>query len=262
MTTVQEVADRYLCRAGLVVGLLARMGYNSTPRTSLPPSVLADFDALWGDKIRAARAGSQSAPKPAESEAEAAVPPRVGRDRYKLAQQVMRVAHERVGAGRDAQGNREKRLLPDPGLVHAIDLTGTRDGDPWRGEVVTGATHFFGGAMNSGPTAACGRPHMRAVLGDEFVPDEEDTARSSQCPRCAQVVADGRGFRSPPGFYDPFCHAFIHVKINGEVEVQNCSLRGEHWGLHRTRDGATWDVGFDDFMPAPLDAGCRITKAS
>lgn len=260
MITVQEVADRYQCSTTLVVGLLDKIGFrNASPDTPLSAATVHRFDQQWGEKIRAKR----PAPEPEFTvESDAAPPPSTARDRFKPKPPVMRVAHDRVTGGRDAQGNRVTRLLPNPGLVHAIDLVGTWDGDPWRGEVVPGAVHFFGGAMNSGPPAACGRSHMRAVLGDEFVPDEDDPAKAGQCPRCAQVVADGRGFRSPPGSYDPFCHAFLHVKINGQVEVQNCKLSGQHRGLHRTRDGATWDIGFDDFVPAPLDAGCRITKAS
>ena len=174
----------------------------------------------------------------------------------------MRIAHDQIGAGRDERGNREKRLLVNPGLVHAIDLVGTWSGDPWRGEIIPGDVHFFGGPRNSGPRAACGRTHMRAVRSEEFVPDEADPVKAGQCPRCAEVVTDGKGFRNPPGTYDPFCSAFLHVKFDGKVESQNCYLSGQHRGLHRTRDGATWAIGFDDFTPAPLDAGCRITKAS
>lgn len=186
MQTVQEVADRYLCHAGLVTGLLARMGHpNTTPRTPLPPSVLIEFDAQWGDKIRAARASLKSSSADAANPEDAAATASPNRDRSNPKPQVMRIAHERVGAGRDAQGNREKRLLPNPGLVHAIDLVGTWDGDRWQGEVVPGAIHFFGGPMNSGPTAACGRSHVRAVLGDEFVPDKDDPQAAGQCPRCA-----------------------------------------------------------------------------
>jgi len=240
------------------MGLLAKMGHpRTTPRTLLPPPVLAGFDAEWGDTIRAAR----RAPEPASSARLGATPPSTLASRYAPKPHVMRVAHDRVGAGRDAQGIRAKRLLADPGPVHAIDLVGTWDGDRWHGEVVPGAFHFFGGSVNSGPTAACGRTHMRAVLGTEFVPADDPQA-AGQCVRCAELVAEGKGFRSPPGSYDPFCHAFLHVKINGQVEVQNCHLSGQHRGQHRTRDGATWDVGFDDFTPAPLDAGCRITKVS
>ena len=265
MQTVQEVADRYLCSVQLVKGLLEKMGYPSTTsRTSLTPDILAAFDAEWGDKIRAARAGSRPAeaaaePPPAKT-AEALIRERIS-ERLKPKTQVMRIAHAKVTGGRDAQGNRETRLLSDPGPVHAIDLNGTWDGDRWRGEVVPGAVHFFGGAMNSGPTAACGRAHMRAVLGEEFVPADDPVA-ARQCERCAKIVSEGRGFRRQPGSYDPFCYAYLHVKIDGRVEVQECKLRGSHRGLHRTRDGATWDVGFDDFTPAPLDAARRITKAS
>lgn len=257
MMTVHEVAEHYGVSEAFMVCALDRVGFkNAKPGTAVPAPTITRFEAVFGDKIRAAR------PRPpaaftAESDAE----PTASRLVRKPKPHVMRVAHERVGAGRDAAGNREKRLLANPGLVHAMDMVGTWDGDPWSGEVVPGAVHFFGGPINSGPRAACGRSHMRAVLGDEFVP-ADDPRTKGQCPRCAELVAEGKGFRNPPRSYDPFCHAYLHVKIDGQVEVQNCSLSGQHRGLHRTREGATWDVGFDDFVPAPLDAGCHITKVS
>jgi hypothetical protein len=265
MQTVQELADRYLCHVDLITGLLAKLGHpGTTARTRLSLPLLIEFDALWGDKIRAARLAARPATEARSEESadqELAPPPMTFRDRFRPTSPIMRVAHAEVGAGRDRQGNREKRLLANPGLVHAIDLNGTWDGDRWRGAVVPGAVHFFGGPINSGPRAACGRMHMRAVLGDEFVPADEPE-REGQCPRCALVVREDRGFRSRPGSYDPFCHAYLSVKIDGQVEVQNCFLSGSHRGPHRTRDGATWDIGYDDFVPAPLDMNRRIAKVS
>jgi hypothetical protein len=251
MLKVQSVADSYGVSTAFLVRALAQMGFKDAQADTLVPTViLTRFEARYGARIQAKRPPAPVTRRFSSS------------NQVRPPAQVMRVAHGRVGAGRDSAGNREKRLLPDPGPVHAIDLTGTWDGDRWKGEVVPGAVHFFGGAMNTGPRAACGRMHMRAVLGDEFVPDEDDPVKAGQCPKCAELVAEGKGFRSPPGSYDPFCHAFLHVKINGQVETQNCKLTGHHRGVHRTRDGATWNIGFDDFVPAPLDAGCRIAEAS
>lgn len=251
MMKVQAVADSYGVSAAFMVRALAQVGFENAEADTLVPSViLTRFEAEFGAAIQAKKPA-----KPIEN------PFSTFRSERKPRAQVVRIAHDRVGAGRDSMGNREKRLLSDPGLVHAIDLTGTWDGDRWKGEVVPGAVHFFGGPINSGPRAACGRGQMRAVLGDEFVPADEP-AKSGQCPKCAELVAEGKAFRDPPGYYGPFCHAYLHVKINGGVEVQNCNLSGQHRGVHRTRDGATWSIGFDDFVPAPLDAGCRITKVS
>jgi hypothetical protein len=175
----------------------------------------------------------------------------------------MRVAHAKVTSGRDASGHRAKRLLESPGLVHAIDAVGTWDGDPWRGEVVPGAVHFFGGPMNSGPTAACGWAHMRAVLGDEFEPAEDPEA-AGQCPRCAEVVTDGKGSRNPPGSYyrSYFCENYLRVRIDGRVTAKDCSLRDFHDGPHRARDGGEWEIGVDDYVPAPDEVGSRVTQAS
>lgn len=61
-----------------------------------------------------------------------------------------------------------------------------------------GAVHFYGGSMSSGPRAACGHEHMCAVLGEAFVP-QEDPQAAGQCERCAILVAEGKGFRDPPG---------------------------------------------------------------
>lgn len=256
MHTVREVAGRYQCSTALVAGLLAKMGLgDAKPDTRLSAAEILQFDKEWGESIRAAR---PEAPAPFTAESDAAP---VASRAVRPKPHVMRIAHARVGAGRDALGNHEKRLLDAPGPVHAIDAVGTWDGDPWQGEVVPGAVHFFGGPLNSGPTAACGWMHMRAVLGDEFVPADDPRA-AGQCPRCATLVAEGKGFRSPPGSYDPFCYAYLQVRIDRDIEVQECSLRGDHRGPHRTRDGATWDLGFDDFVPAPLDAARRITKVS
>lgn len=258
MMTVHEVAERYGVSDEFMVLALDKIGFkNAKPDTALPTPTITRFEATYGQRIRSARPMV-----PAAFTAESDAAPVASRAVRKPKPDVMRVAHAKITGGRDAQGNREKRLLPNPGPVHAIDAEGTWDGDPWNGEVVPGAVHFFGGAMNSGPRAACGQSHIRAVLGDEFVPQDEP-AKAGQCPKCAELVAEGKGFRNPPGdWYDPFCSRYLQVNIDGAVEVQNCSLRGDHRGPHRTRDGATWDIGFDDFVPAPLDINRRIAKVS
>lgn len=259
MVNVREVAAQYGVTPGFVILALEKIGCHvATPDSALSAAAVNRFEDSFGDKVRAARPTPPPALTNEDCDAPSVAAPRSARQ---LKLHVMRIAHDRVGAGRDAQGNREKRLLADPGVIHAMDLVGTWDGDPWNGNVVPGAVHFFGGPMNSGPSAACGRAHMRAVLGDEFVP-ADDPGGARQCSKCANLVAEGKGFWSPPGSYDPFCHAYLHVKIDGQVEVQDCFLRGEHRGPHRTRDGATWDIGFDDFVPAPLDASHRIADAS
>lgn len=172
------------------------------------------------------------------------------------------MAHARVTGQRNQAGYRVKALLDNPGLVHAIDAAGTWDGDPWSGEVVPGAVHFYGGSIGSGPRAACGTTRVRAVLGDEFVPEDEAMAKG-QCPKCAELVSVGRGFRNPPEEWrSPSCEAYLRLRIDGLVDVQTCRLRDLHSGPHRTFDGAEWDIGVDDYVPASGDAGRRITEAS
>lgn len=258
MLTVHEVARQYGVSEAFMALALDKIGFkNAKPDSALSAATITRFEAVYGERVRKARLRASGAFM-AESDAAPVAVLAVRTPKP----HVMRVAHDRITGGRDAQGDREKRLLANPGLVHAIDAAGTRDGDPWGGAVMPGAVHFFGGSVNSGPHAACGRMHMRAVLGDEFVPEQEP-ARAGQCPRCAELVAEGLGFRSPPvDWYDLFCSEYLRVNFDGTVEVQDCSLRGDHRGPHRTRDGATWDIGFDDFVPAPLDINRRIAKVS
>lgn len=260
MMTVHEVAEHYGVSDAFMVRALERIGFkNADPDTGVPTQTVARFEAAFGDGVRAAR------PKPAPAfTAESETVPTAARAVRQPKPHVMRVAHASVTGKRDKAGNRIKALLDDPGRVHAIDAAGTRDGDPWRGEVVPGSVHFYSGPVNSGPFAACGTTKVRAVLGDEFKPAEpgDKAAESGQCPKCAELVADGKGFRTPPQYRSYFCEAYLRVRIDGRAEVQDCSLRDFHRGAHRTRDGATWDIGFDDYVPAPLDANRRITKAS
>ena len=160
----------------------------------------------------------------------------------------MRVAHAKVTGKRDSQtGTRYKALLDDPGVVHAIDAAGTWDGDPWRGREAPGDAHFYD---VGGPYAACG-VKVRAVLGDRFDPKDGDRAL---CPRCAELVAGGKGFRTPPHERRSyFCEAYVRLKVGGRVIVGECRLRAFHDGKHRTFDGATWERGAEDYVPAPPD---------
>jgi hypothetical protein len=178
MMTVHEVGQHYGVTDGFMVRALDQIGFkNAKPNTALPTDTVTLFEAKFGEKIRAKRPRTPAAarkPKP----------------------HVMRIAHSEVTAVRVSSGHIEKRLLDSPWGVHAIDAAGTRDGDPWDGEVVPGAVYFYDGSTSSGPRAACGFAHMRAVLGDEFVPAEEPSL-AGQCTRCAKIVAARKGFREP-----------------------------------------------------------------
>jgi hypothetical protein len=243
-------------------GLLAKIGFHATGAdTPLPAATVNQFDSEWGSKIRRARPRTKPEPK---FSGETDVPPPPAADSRKPQRHVMRIAHSKITAGRSAAGGAEKRLLDDPGPVHAIDAAGTNEGDPWRGQVVPGGVHFYGGGMNNGSRAACGRAHMRAVLGDEFVP-AEDPLRSGQCPRCAALVADGKGFRNPPdpfGYRSPICDKYLRIRVDGLVAVKDCLLRDLHMGAHRALDGSEWSVGVDDYVPSSGEVGRTITKAS
>lgn len=260
MKTVREVAEHNVVSDAFMVRALDRIGFkNAKPETGLPTPTVTRFEATFGDKIRAAR------PKPPSAfTAESDATPTAARGIRQPKPHFMRVAHAVVTGKRDQSGHRVKALLDNPGTVHAIDAAGTWDGDPWSGEVVPGAVHFYGGPINNGPFAACVYVKVRAVLGDEFVP-ADDPARAGQCPRCAAAVAEGKGFRTPPHEREMrsyFCEAYLRLRIEGRVVVETCRLRDFHSGPHRTSDGAEWSIGVDDYMPASEEVGRRITEAS
>jgi hypothetical protein len=263
MLTVREVADRYRVSVAFLTLALEKIGYRASgPDSALPSGVVARFESAYGEIIRAAR----PAPGPGSTaETDEPAPPPISRAAGESRPHVMRVAHESVTGARDLQGNRVKRLLDNPGRLHAIDAAGTQDGDPWLGEVKPGRVHFYGGPIGTGPRAACGFI-VRAVLGDEFVPDYDPAYpfRSRQCPRCAELVADGKGFRKPPDpfGYDPYCSAYLRVQIDGQIKVKDCSQDRYHRGPHRAGDGSEWEVGVDDYVPSPAEVGSRVTRAS
>jgi hypothetical protein len=251
--SLRQVADSYGVSTAFLVRALAQVGFDDAQADSPVPSViLRRFEAKFGAEIREAKAKQAPASRPS--------PFTTSHNRSKP--HVMRVAHAKVGAGRDSAGNRVKRLLDNPGIVHAIDAAGTWDGDPWKGDVHPNDVHFFGGSMNSGPSAACGLGHMRAILSEEFVPaDDPEAAR--QCKRCADLVADGEGFRDGPGYLgSPYCDDSVRVKIDENVTVKTCYLRYRHPGPHRAPDKSEWEIGSNDYVPAPDEIGSRITKPS
>jgi hypothetical protein len=152
MMTVREVAQNYGVSDAFMIRALDRIGFaNAKSDTGLPTPTVTRFEATFGEKIRAAR------PKPSSAfTAESDATPTAARRAQQPKPHVMRVAHAAVTGKRDQSGHRVKALLDNPGTVHAIDAAGTWDGDPWSGEVVPSAVHFYGGPINSGPFAACG----------------------------------------------------------------------------------------------------------
>jgi hypothetical protein len=256
MLTVRQAADRYGVSTAFMIQALARISFNATsPETPLSTGVIARFEAEFGKKIRAKRPRSQPA-----FTAESDTTPTAARAVRQRKPHVMRVAHAKITGKRDQSGHRFKTLLDNPGIVHAIDAAGTWDGDPWSGEVVPGAVHFYGGPINSGPYAACGTTKVRAVLGDEFDPEDKSP---TLCPRCVELVVEGKGFRTPPHERpEPFCDAYLRLRIDGKVVVEKCFMRDYHAGPHRTSDGAKWLRSVDDYRPAKSDETRHISAAS
>lgn len=261
MLTVREVADRHRVSVAFLTLALEKIGYGvHDPDSALPPGVVDSFESAYGDKIRAVRPAPD---RGAAANTNNVAPPRVGHSGSRYGSHVMRVAHKSVTGARDSQGNRVKRLLENPGLLHAIDAAGTQDGDPWHGEIKPGHVHFYGGPIGTGPRAACGFI-VRAVLGDEFVPgwNSGSQPRADQCPTCAALVADGKGFRSPRDLsgYDSNCSEYLRVQIDDEIRVKVCERDWRHSGSHRGGDGSEWDVGVDDYVPSPTEVGSQVNR--
>lgn len=253
MMSLRQLADSYGVSTAFLLRALEEIDFRDAQvDTPVPSAVLQHFETKFGARIREAKAKLTPASRPSP----------ISTGHYRSKPHVMRIAHSKVGAGRDSAGNRVKKLLDNPGITHAIDAAGTWDGDPWNGDVHPGDVHFFGGAMNSGPSAACGRGHMRAVLSDEFVP-ADDPQSANQCDRCADLVADGKGFRDGPGYRgSPYCDNSLRVRIDDNVTIKTCYLRYNHQGPHRAPDKSEWEIGLDDYVPAADEIGSSITKAS
>ena len=244
MLTVSEVASKYGVSTAFLVLALGKIGvHRMEPDSPMSAATVARFEKAYGEKIRAARPRSS-----ADADAHD-LPLRTKRTGPKP--HVMRVAHVKITGTRDANRNKVKALLDDPGTVHALDAVGTREGDPWGGNEAPGDVYFFDGV--GGPYAACGRVQVRAVLGDRF--DPEDTERDL-CERCAELVADGKGFRESPWEREMrqeerWCRDYLRLSIEGRIVVEQCRLRGFHDGAHKTFAGATWKTGAKDYVPAP-----------
>jgi hypothetical protein len=212
MLTVSEVASRYGVGTAFLVLALAKIGaHGMKPDSPLSAATIARFEKAYGEKIRANR------PRSSADAAEHDLPLRSKRAGPRP--HLMRVAHAKVTGTRDANRNKVKALLDDPGTVHAIDLVGTRDGDQWGGKEAQGDVHFFDGV--GGPYAACGQVQVRAVLGDRF--DPEDTERDL-CERCAELVADGKGFRDSPWEREMrqeerWCRDYLRLNIEGRIVI-------------------------------------------
>ena len=79
----------------------------------------------------------------------------------------------------------------------------------------------------------------------------DDPQSASQCDRCADLVADGKGFRDGPGYRgSPYCDNSLRVRIDDNVTIKTCYLRYNHQGSHRAPDKSEWEIGLDDYVPA------------
>lgn len=241
MHSVRSLATLYGTSATFALAALRELG---VPVVDVDSKVsdphVGKFESTWGDKIRSARPATQAGAENKFDTVERARRPTTGyRDQH-----IVRVAHEHVTSRKQA-GLRVTVLPENLGTAHAIDAAGTREGDPWRGAPAAGEHEFF---SHPGPRAACGA-QVRAVMGEEF-----ELERTDACPRCAELVADGKAFRSPPHERrNFFCDDYLRLKIGTGVVVEQCVLRDLHPGRHKTHEGATWEFGAADYEPGPTE---------
>jgi hypothetical protein len=210
MQTVDEIARQYETSTAFVVRALEQLGCRAAqPHTQIPASTLTRFEKAFGDRLR----GAHGAPPPDERAPDDPLPLRQRPVR------VIRVAH-----------------ATNAGSAHAIDTTGTDDGDPWRHRPADGAHHVY---ADVAPFAACG-VQVTVLLGEMF-----DGGREDACPQCAEVVSAGEAYRDPPGFRY-HCEAHLRAVVDGRPVSEPCRFRDRHDGPHETGGGATWTDGLED----------------
>ncbi|MEJ7689638.1 MAG: hypothetical protein WKF76_03950 [Nocardioidaceae bacterium] len=65
-------------------------------------------------------------------------------------------------------------------------------------------------------------------MGNAFDAEQDDA-----CPKCAELVAAGKGFRTlPHERRSPFCDSFLRLRVEGRVIVEQCRLRDYHGQVH------------------------------
>lgn len=47
----------------------------------------------------------------------------------------------------------------------------------------------------------------------------------------------------------PICDAHLSLKNDGQMIVEECHRRNFHSGRHETREGASWELGREDYKP-------------
>lgn len=253
MPTVRQLAGEFGVSPGLVMKALLRLAvYTEGPHSEVHLDHAQRFRDEFAPKIKKAK------PKDLDVRTDdtgiGRRPVRSSpRDPSSPTRQdhIIRMAHAHVSAGRRhaapgsmlASSDRYPVLSTTPGLIHAIDPIGTRDGDPWSGQRVAGRHSFY---THPGPPAACGT-RVRAILSDEFALDTVNP-----CPKCREAFESGRASRNPPrDWFDRFdCEDSVRVQINGVDRVEECCLRDFHRGRHRSHSGATWQQDGSDFRPA------------
>jgi hypothetical protein len=154
---------------------------------------------------------------------------------------VIRTAHSHIGGRKDHHtGEYKKVLADDPGPAHAIDASGTREGDPWGHETGVGSHWFYDARPGRGPHAACGG-ELNVLMDEQF-----DVERPDACPRCVVLVRAGTAYRTNPMDRPTWCGDYLRVT---EDFSEICKLTEGHRGPHRSRTGATWSVGLEDYNP-------------
>lgn len=139
---------------------------------------------------------------------------------------------ERFERQRDRQHHFVDPVLPEePGTVHAYP-----GGEPFR---LLEPEYFEG----EGPRALCGHRVMVRL------PIAFNSRDAEACQDCVDLLVRGES-HAPGGGRNP-CQAVVQPGGEAEAAAYGCELRDGHRGPHRAADGATWQSGPEDFVPAP-----------
>lgn len=157
------------------------------------------------------------------------------RSRYRNRREPHRVwaALEHYDVARDRQSHETHPVLPrEPGVVHAYGERANGAKDP----------EFF---TAKGPYALCGS-HVKVRLAVLFREGEDDA-----CSKCVELVRVGVTSRRSGYLSDSReCQSVIQPVLPDAPPVAACARRADHDGPHRASDGAEWNAGPEDYVPA------------
>lgn len=223
METVASLAAHYGTSQRFMLEALKRIGCRVVDGSSgVAPPLRLKFEERFGPQIRARHSESRGTPEPSIEETP------------------LRVAYATLDYGLSPETRVRFRKLPaSPDKVHALDVSNTREGDPWRRRRLDSALQptlttawpvFY---EHLGPRAACG-VRVKATVFQEF-----NAKTDKACTECLAVMAEGRAI-GQYGRWEPFderprptlCGDIQRVLVEGHRTVLECGRRRGHEGPH------------------------------